>query len=557
MKENLKKIVDQALPDILNRLGVELRAQDISYTVERPTVRAFGDVSINLGFHLGRRLGKNPYEVAGICKQVMEQKIKGTQAWRECVEAITVERPGFINFKLTPFFIVQQLHDVRKKDDLFGRSSHGRATKVLLEFVSANPTGPLTIAHGRQAAIGDALARILRAVGFKPYKEFYLNDSGRQTRLLGESLHARYDELFGLKSSIPKDGYHGTYLIEIAGLLKEKKGDSLLKGEESDVLKEMNEFAVGSLLEKIKQDLKDFGVTFDEYFSEQTLFDKKLIEKTLKVLDAQGLLYESEGALWFRSTKFGDDKDRVLRKQNGEYAYLAPDIAYHQTKFDRGFEKMINLWGPDHHGYIPRMKAAIKALGHPDDAVKILIVQLATLYRGGELVRMSTRQGTFVTLRELMDEVGMDATRFFFLMRKVESHLNFDLELAKSKSEENPVYYVQYAHARICSVLTFARRKMKPDTDLSLIKEPEALELAKKLLAYPEALQLAADHLEPYRVTDYLRELAAAFHQFYAVHRVVSEENALTDARLFLIDCVRIVLRNGLNILGVSAPVTM
>ena len=384
-----------------------------------------------------------------------------------------------------------------------------------------------------------------------------MNDSGRQIRLLGESLWVRYRELFGKKEPLPEDGYQGAYLIDLAKALKQEMGDKLLSAGKDKSLETITAYAVKSILIEMRKDLEALHVIFDEYFSERFLGEKKLIDRVLKILHEKDLSYEAEGALWFRSTRFGDDKDRVLKKQSGEYTYLAPDIAYHQSKFERGFQKLVNLWGPDHHGYVPRLKAACEALGYSAKQISILIVQLTTLYRSGEPVRMSTRAGEFVTLRELMDEVGIDAARFFFLMRKTESHLDFDLELAKQKSEENPVYYLQYAYARISSILVYAERSVEQDVDLSLIQEEEAFDLIKKMSEYPEALTQAAEHLEPYRIVDYLRELAALFHKFYTLHRIVSDNQPLTKARLLLTDCVRIVLRNGLNILGVSAPAKM
>jgi len=468
-----------------------------------------------------------------------------------------VERPGFINFRLADESIAEVLPRIKKEDAQFGLSKFGAGTKVMIEFVSANPTGPLTIAHGRQAAIGDTLARILTAVGYSVHKEFYLNDLGRQIRLLGESLWVRYQELFGKSEPLPEDGYQGAYLIELAKSLKTQKGEQLLEAGKEKSIQEVTQYAVQSILGNIKKDLKDLDVVFDDFFQEHTLSEKKLIDAILQTLKEKNLTYESDGALWFKSTQYGDDKDRVLRKQTGEYTYLTPDIAYHQSKFKRGFKKLVNLWGPDHHGYIPRMKAACQALGYQADQLRVLIVQLTTLYRRGEPLKMSTRAGEFVTLRELMDEVGIDATRFFFLMRKVDSHLDFDLELAKEKSDDNPVFYVQYAHARISSILAFAERSLDASVNLSLIKEQEALVLIKKMSEFPEVLTQAAENLEPYRLVDYLRELAALFHKFYAQHRIVSDDKALTQTRLLLTDCTRIVLRNGLNLLGVSAPSKM
>ncbi len=558
MKNQLKELVDRALPSILTELKIsDLRPEDVRYEVELPKVKTHGDLSINLAFQLGRVLKKNPLEIAAGCQKVLQKAAQGNSSWQKWVKEITVEKPGFINFKLTGNSLTAQLLEIAEQDHKFGRSNVGAGIKALIEFVSANPTGPLTIAHGRQAAIGDSLARILEAVGYQVHKEFYLNDAGRQIRLLGQSLWVRYQELCGKSAPLPEDGYQGEYLVDIAKLLKKEKGESLLKFEEAKALEVTTAYAVESILSGIKKDLADAHVVFDEYFSESVLYKKKLVDQALETLRQKNFLYESEGALWFKSTQFGDDKDRVLKKMTGEYTYLSPDIAYHQWKFERGFKKLINLWGPDHHGYIPRLKAACEALGYSSKQVYILIVQLATLYRNGEPVRMSTRAGEFITLRELMDEVGVDATRFFFLMRKIESHLDFDLELAKQKSDENPVFYLQYAHARISSILSYAGRSVERDADLSLIQEEEAFDLIKKMSGYPEVLKQAAEHLEPYRVLDYLRELAALFHKFYTLHRIVTDDKPLTKTRLLLTDCVRIVLRNGLNVLGVSAPTKM
>ncbi len=555
MKEKLKALVDRALPKILAEFHLSDSPKSISYDIELPKIKAHGDLSINLAFQISRLAKKNPFEIAQTCKLVLNRVVSDNQSlW---IKEINVEKPGFINFKLAKESIAEILLRIKSEDEIFGRSNFGSAAKIMIEFVSANPTGPLTIAHGRQAVIGDTLARILTAVGYSIHKEFYLNDLGRQIRLLGESLWVRYQALFGNKDPLPEDGYQGAYLIDLAKSLKTEKGDQLSKAGKDKSIQEITAYAVNSILSGIKKDLKDLGVTFDQFFSERSLTEKKLIDGVLNTLKEKGLTYESEGALWFKSTTYGDDKDRVLRKQTGEYTYLAPDIAYHQSKFTRGFQKSVNLWGPDHHGYIPRLKAACQALGYKADQLRVLIVQLTTLYRNGEPVRMSTRAGEFVTLRELMDEVGVDATRFFFLMRKIDTHLDFDLELAKQKSDENPVFYVQYAHARISSIISFAQRSIDLKVDLSLVKEEEALILIKKMSEFSEVLKQAAENLEPYRLVDYLRELAALFHKFYAQHRIVSEDEALSRVRLLLTDCTRIVLRNGLSLLGVSAPSKM
>ena len=558
MKDQLKKLVDQSLPEIvveLNHPG--LKPETLQYEIELPKVKAHGDLSINLAFQIGRTLKRNPFEVALSCHKVLEAKMKTASQWGTWIKEITVEKPGFINFRFTSRSFLDQLLEISKQNEHFGEPTVGKGLKAIIEFVSANPTGPLTIAHGRQAAIGDTLARILKTLGYGVHKEFYLNDAGRQIRLLGESLWVRYQELFGIKAELPEEGYRGAYLIDLAKALKTEKGEQLLSQGKEKSIEFVTAFAAKSILSGIEAELKRVGVVFDQYFSEQSLYEKKLVDRALQKLDEKKMTYEADGALWFRSTQFGDDKDRVLRKQSGEFTYLAPDIAYHETKFERGFKLLVNLWGPDHHGYIPRLKAACKALGHPADSLRILIVQLTTLYRAGEPVRMSTRAGEFVTLQELVDEVGVDATRFFFLMRKVESHLDFDLELAKQKTDENPVFYLQYAHARISSIIAYAQRKIDSECSLDLIREPEEIDLIKKMIEYPEILEQAAEFLEPYRVVDYLRELATLFHKFYTLHRVVTDDEALTKARLFLTDCVRIVLRNGMTILGVSAPSKM
>lgn len=555
MKKKLKDLVDQTFPALAKTLGIpEDVLQKTSYDIALPKINAHGDLSINLAFQIGRFLKRNPLEVAAACQSVLTESIQRNVAWKAWILEITVEKPGFINFHLTNQAIATQLIEISGQDQRFGTSTKGAGTKVVIEFVSANPTGPLTIAHGRQAAIGDTLARILSAVGYKVHKEFYLNDAGRQIRLLGQSLWARYRDVCGEKALLPEEGYQGAYLIDIAAALKKEKGDSLLKKEPEKALEEVTAYGIQSILENIKKDLTEMRVEFNEYFNETLLYRKKLTDRALEILRKKNLSYEADGALWFRSTQFGDDKDRVLRKKTGEYTYLTPDIAYHQNKFERGFDRAINLWGPDHHGYVPRLKAACQALGFEAKQLDVLIVQLTTLYRDGQPVRMSTRAGEFITLRELMDEVGVDAARFFFLMRKVDSHLDFDLALATRRTDENPVYYLQYAHARISSILEFANRKVDSNADLSLIREEEAFDLIKKMAEYPEALEQAAQHLEPYRIVDYLRELAALFHRFYTLDRIVSDDEPLTKSRLLLTDCVRIVLRNGLAVLGVSAP---
>jgi arginyl-tRNA synthetase len=447
--------------------------------------------------------------------------------------------------------------EIKKQDTNFGKTNFGKKEKVLVEFVSANPTGPLTIAHGRQACVGDALVRMLNTAGFEAQSEYYLNDRGRQMNLLGESVKVRYFELLGKSLPFPEDGYQGDYIRDIAKQVMDENKEALDRQKESELQLFFMQQAMEQMMASIREDLQSIGVTFHTYTSERGLFENKKVDQALEAMKKKGVLFEEDGALWFRSTQFGDDKDRVLKKSSGDWTYLTPDIAYHKNKFDRGFSMLVNLWGPDHHGYIARMKAAVQALGYNAEKLNVILVQLTTLYRNGEPFRMSTRKGDFITLKQLVDEVGADATRLFFLMRKTDSHLDFDLELAKQKSQDNPVYYLQYAHARICSMLRFAGREVPKSWDGGLLKADEEAKLFQLLAHYPQMIQQACVHLEPYSVVDYLRELAAAFHRFYALHRVINPDEALTDARLALVDSIRIVLRNGLEMLGISHPESM
>ncbi len=553
MKERLQESLSKIVQDYSVRKGFLLPSDfDVELDISRDS--SHGDLTTPVAFRLAKLAKERPARIAEELLDLFQElgpiKEKLVLRWE-------IAGGGFINFFVPSSLLAGCLLEIHQQDKNFGRSEFGQKKKVLIEFVSANPTGPLTIAHGRQAVIGDALARILEATGFQVTKEYYLNDTGRQIGLLGESLWVRYQELFGNEAPIPEEGYQGEYLKGIAQKLRKERGDAPTKKNKPEAVKECTEYAVKEILEGIVEDLKTVRVEFDSYCSERSLRDKKMVEKAIEALRKKDFIFEEDGALWFRSTRLGDDKDRVLRKQTGDYTYLAPDIAYHWTKFERGFERLVNLWGPDHHGYIPRILAACEALGFKAEQLKVLIVQLVTLYRQGQPVRMSTRSGEFVTLRELFEEVGVDATRFFFLLRRVESHLDFDLDLAKTQSDENPVYYLQYAHARISSVLKFAEREIEPSPDLERFKAPEETELIKKLQGYPQILVQAAESLEPYRVVEYLRELAAQFHKFYALHRVVTEDQELTAARLLLADSVRVVLRNGLAVLGISHPEKM
>lgn len=467
---------------------------------------------------------------------------------------------GFLNLRYSDGYYHGLLDDIQKEGASYGRGDIGLGKKVNLEYVSANPTGPLTIAHGRQAALGDALSRILRYTGYDVTNEYYLNDCGRQINMLGLSVEIRYRNLFGQPDALTEDCYQGEYIIDMAREVKEKHGDKYMtRGDDSS--KFFRDFAVEYQMRDINKDLSDFGVKFDVFTSQAGIEARDEVSKTLKELEEKGFIYESEGAKWFASTRLGDDKDRVVKKSDGSYTYLAPDMAYHRFKYQRGFDWLIDLLGPDHHGYINRMKAAVQALGHDAKSLDILIVQLVTLLRGGEVVRMSTRKASFISLREIMDEIGKDVTRYCFLSRRLDSHLDFDIEVAKKESMDNPVYYVQYAYARICSIKKHSRKKWLSlffaKTDLKLLKADGEVKLMRRLTEFPLAVAAAAEALEPNRIVAYLNELARDFHSFYTECRVVTDDAALTKARLYLVECVRIVLTNGLNLLNVDMPEKM
>ncbi|MBU1871899.1 MAG: arginine--tRNA ligase, partial [Candidatus Omnitrophica bacterium] len=423
--------------------------------------------------------------------------------------------------------------------------------KFLVEFLSANPTGPLSVAHARQAAVGDVLCNILQFLGVKLKREYYLNDEGNQINLLGDSIAARLKELKQEAYTLPENGYEGEYIIEIAEDLIKNKLEAKAKNPAF-----LCDYAVRYILKIINQELNDFGIKFDSWYSQRELTKSGKIKKTLEILKEKGLLYEKDKATWFKSSLLGDDKDRVLIKTDGTYTYITPDIAYHRDKYQRGFNSLINLWGPDHHGYIGRIKAAVQALGEPADSLNIVIVQLATIYKGGEPLPMSTRRGQYITLREVLDEVGPDASRFFFLMRRSSAHLDFDLELAKKQTPENPVYYVQYAHARICSIMRSTLEKPLI-SDLSLLVEDAEIKLIKVLWKFPRTLGMCYKNTDPYFVTAYLQELAEALHKFYDLHRVLGDDKKLTQARLALISAAGSVLRQGLGLLGISTPESM
>jgi arginyl-tRNA synthetase len=528
-----------------------------SVVLEIPKEKEFGDLSCSIALRLASLMRKNPKEVAACLVTALEE-VARRKGLNRLIKNVEVKGAGFINIFLKEEAFYDLLVAVNLQGEKFGRFNLGRGRRILLEFVSANPTGALSVAHARQAAVGDALAAVLSAAGYKVSREYYLNDEGNQINILGRSIQCRYRECAGETIQFPEDYYQGAYIIDLArGLFDDKKiREKIEKFQEAEKEKFFIDYGVKKMLFVIRKELEDFGVHFDVWYSQKALGKSGKIERVLSALRRKDLIYDAEGAVWFKSTHFGDDKDRVVRKSDGSYTYLAPDIAYHEDKFRRGFQRLINIWGPDHHGYIPRLKAAVLALGKDKDALSVIIVQLATLFRQGVPIPMSTRKGQYVTLTEVLTEVGRDASRFFFLMRKTDSHLDFDLELAKKQTSDNPVYYVQYAHARIAGILAGAgEKKLRRKRPLfSLLKETEERDLMKAIFEYHYCLLVCAKQLDPYHLTVYLQALASMFHRFYDRHKVLSSDEDLTQARLYLVRAVKIVLANGLRVIGVCAP---
>ncbi|MBW6485050.1 MAG: arginine--tRNA ligase [Syntrophobacterales bacterium] len=514
-----------------------------------------GDYASNVAMIMAAQARKNPREIARII-------VDGIADDENILKKVEIAGPGFLNFTIREGVWASLLADVERSGDAYGQSTVGGGKKVQVEFVSANPTGPLHIGHARGAVVGDVVANILAAAGFDVFREYYVNDAGNQMNNLGKSVFRRYQELQGRQVELVEGLYQGDYIKDIAAEIMKKDKDVHLDRDEADVVPEFTAYAAGAILEGIKEDLSLFGVSFDGYFSERELYKNECVEKLLQSLEDKGIIYREEGTVWFKTTLFGDEKDRVVIRQNGLPTYFAADIAYHQNKFLRGFERIIDIWGADHHGYIPRMSAAVQALGYDKESLQVILVQLVNLLRDGKPVAMSTRSGEFVTLREVVDEVGRDAARYNFLMRRSDSHLDFDLEVAKKQSIENPVYYVQYAHARICSILKMAEEKgfnvpMLAEVEPALLQLPDEIELIKAIIRFPGLIVGAAESLEPHRLTFYLNDLAASFHSYYNKNKVLSEDLALSGARLFLVHSLLVVLRNALKILGVSAPEKM
>jgi arginyl-tRNA synthetase len=549
MRKGVVGIIDAALKKA-SAEGLLTAATLPDIIVERSKKEEFGDFSTNLAMLLAPLEKKPPRDIA----RVLAEKIA---AIRPVIKA-EVAGPGFINIFLDKSYWFAILEEIIKKGPAFGRLDAGKGRKVQIEFVSANPTGPLHIGHGRNAAVGDTLANILDAAGYDVTREYYINDVGRQVHTLGESVRLRLRELQGEKVEFPEDFYRGEYIKDIASDYMAEFG----RLDKAASVPEFKDFAREAMLERIKKDLDDFGVRFDEWYSEKSLHDKGRVADTIEELRKRGFIYESEGALWMRTTDFGDDKDRVIIKADKSMTYFASDIAYHRDKLERGFSSMIDVWGADHHGYEARIRALFKALGADDSRLRIVFIQLVALLRKGVPVAMGKREGEFVTLRQVMDEVGKDACRFFFLMRKSDAHLDFDLELAKSQAPENPVYYVQYCNARIKSIIAFAEEK---NIDVPEGVTPEAasflgaeeMGIIKHLGMFEEVVERSAASMEPHRVTFYLMELAALFHPYYNRNRVVTEDAGLTAARLLLCSAVGNVVANGLKLLGVEAPSKM
>lgn len=586
LKNTIEKLISQAVARLQSEGIIDANLSPDA-VVTRTKDASHGDFASNIAMMLSRS--------AGMAPRALAEKLIAAIPRDKALARTEIAGPGFINFFLTNDSTLDIIRTILEQGENFGRSNTGKGEKVQLEFVSANPTGPLHVGHGRGAAYGATVASLMRATGFDVDCEYYVNDAGRQMNILAASVWLRYLQENGITIPFPSNGYRSEgYIYEIARTLKQQHGNTFVRSAE-DILrnipadepdggdkeehidalierarellgeqyKTVFDAGLNTILDDIRDDLAEFGVHYDNWYSEQSLADRGLIDKAVKQLQASGHIYENEGALWFRSTQFGDEKDRVVVRDNGQATYFASDIAYHLDKFERGYQRVINIWGADHHGYVPRVKAAIRALGKDDSKLDILLVQFAILYRGGERVQMSTRSGSFVTLRELRDEVGNDAARFFYVMRKCEQHMDFDLDLAKSQSNDNPVYYIQYAHARVCSVMRQLAEKNLPhdiengNASLDMLTETHESELITKLSSYAETLEKAAVNAEPHALVHYLRELANLFHSYYNAHAFIVDDVSLRNARLNLINATRQVIKNALGLLGVSAPESM
>ena len=544
MIEILKSLIRKAL------LQLDIEA-DIPVTIERSRRPDHGHYTSNIALVLARPLKQKPVDIA--------QKIKAAMTpWPEPVDDVKIEGPGFINFFIVPEAFQRIVRDILDKASDFGRSNQGRGARALVEFVSANPTGPLTVGHGRQAVLGDCVARILEWNGYNVDREYYYNDAGRQMRILGQSVYIRYRQLLGFDDKLTDDHYQGEYIVDVARKIKAEYGEAYVDKPDDDIFRKSAEEAVFA---DIRHSLEELRIRFDSYYNEKSLYEDGRIDDVLNRLEKIGATYEKDGAIWFRAGDYGSDDDRVLWKSVvDEATYRLPDIAYHETKIRRGYDLIVDIFGADHHATYPDVLAGLRALGYETERIRVLIHQFVTLTRGAEKVKMSTRKANYVTLSELVDEVGVDVVRYFFIMRGMKSHLNFDLELAKTEGDENPVFYLQYAHARICSILRNARIKGYSDDErgeLGLLIEEETLALLNVLGEFEEICIQCGQNLEPQLLTTYLQKLAATFHKFYTIHRVITKDKTLSRARLDLVRAVKIVMANGLNLLGIDAPERM
>lgn len=552
--EQMKDVLKEEIKAAVLKAGLADESQIPNVILETPKDKTHGDYSTNMAMQLARIAKKAP-------RQIAEEIVASFDKGKASIEKLDIAGPGFINFYMNNQYLTKLIPSVLEAGDAYGETNIGNGERVQVEFVSANPTGDLHLGHARGAAVGDSLCNVLAKAGYDVSREYYINDAGNQINNLALSVEVRYFEALGLEKPMPEDGYRGEDIISIGKRLAEEYGDRFVNEEESERLAFFREYGLKYELEKLRVDLENFRVPFDVWYSETSLYQNGKIDKALDALREKGHVYEEDGATWFRSTTFGDDKDRVLIKKDGTYTYLLPDIAYHKDKLDRGFDKLVNVWGADHHGYIPRMKAAIEALGYEKGTLEVEIIQLVHLYKNGEKMKMSKRTGKAVTMRDLIDEVGLDAVRYFFAMRSADTHMDFDLDLAVSTSNENPVYYAQYAHARICSMLRQGEEQgLKPaaDLDFSPIQSEKEYDLLKTIGGFPEAVAEAAEKRIPHRVTNYIYDLASALHSFYNAEKVIDPENEeKSRARLALMKATQITLNNALQLIGVSAPEKM
>ncbi|MBU8911393.1 MAG: arginine--tRNA ligase [Desulfobacterales bacterium] len=563
MKHTIKRIVLDAAKKAFED-GALLSDQVPEMEIEEPRHQAHGDFSTNFAMVSASIQKMAPRKIAEILISSIEELAETSGETGSLVEKIEIAGPGFINFFLSNKAWHPVVDRILEQDKKYGASDIGKNEKVQVEFVSANPTGPLHVGHGRGAAVGDSVGNILCFAGFDVQKEFYINDSGRQIRTLGTSVWVRLQQITGKEVKFPDDCYQGDYIMDLARAIHEKEGDRFLQKDEDEAIAHCAKFAAKKILGSIKEDLSDFGVTFDQWFSEQSLYDAGRVQKAIDDFKSKNLIYEEDGALWFRTQDFGDEKNRVVVRNNGLTTYFASDIAYHMEKYERGFDRVIDVWGADHHGYIKRIDASVVASGRKSRQFEVILVQLVNLLRGGKPFQMSKRAGDFVTLKNIVDEVGKDAARFMFLSRSYDSGLDFDLELAKQKNADNPVYYVQYVHARITGILLKAKKEniiqdidFNKGENIHLLNAVEETNLIKILNAFKENVEKSAQTLHPHVIFTYLMSLASAFHSYYNKHKVITDDKEQTLARLSLVLGVKKVIRNALTLLGVTAPERM